>query len=313
MKAMINKTHIEGYIYEHSLEVKVSGENSKNPGTQFITGNLSVATDENLLNIVVVHFSYVTPTTSKGTNATYTTLKNIIDGLIGSVMKNGKEKAGKVRIDSAIGLNEFYTDRNGQEELVSAKRNEGGFVHLVDVLNEDEKTRNTFECDMLITNAMRVEANEEKQTPEKVVVKGYIFDFRKAIMPVEFVATNVNAMNYFEDLNASPKEPVFTKVWGRQISEVITRTIVEESAFDEDRVRTVDSTRKEYVITGANKVPHLWDDESTMTVEELKEAIASRETYLASIKQRQDEYKASKNQAKAAAFTTTNVNSEFNF
>ena len=75
-----------------------------------------------------------------------------------------------------------------------------------------------------------------------------------------------------------------TKVWGRQVSEVITRTIVEESAFDEDRVKTVDSTRKEYVITGANKVPHLWDDESTMTVEELKEAIANRETYLASVK-----------------------------
>ena len=285
MKTMLNKTHIEGYIYEHSLESKVSGATSKNPGTPFITGNLSIATDDNLLNVVVVHFSYVTPTTSKGgTNATFTVLNNIIQGNVGSVMKNGKENAGKVRIDSAIGLNEFYTDRNGQVELVSAKRNEGGFVHLVDSLNSDEKTRNTFECDMLITNAIRVEANEEKQSPEKVVVKGYIFDFRKAIMPVEFVATNTNAMNYFEDLNASPKEPVFTKVWGRQVSEVITRTIVEESAFDEDRVKTVDSTRKEYVITGANKVPHLWDDESTMTVEELKEAIANRETYLASVK-----------------------------
>jgi hypothetical protein len=314
MKTMLNKTHIEGYIYEHSLESKVSGATSKNPGTPFITGNLSIATDDNLLNVVVVHFSYVTPTTSKGgTNATFTVLNNIIQGNVGSVMKDGKEKAGKVRIDSAIGLNEFYTDRNGQVELVSAKRNEGGFVHLVDSLNSDEKTRNTFECDMLITNVIRVEANEEKQTPEKVVVKGYIFDFRKAIMPIDFVATNTNAMNYFEDLNASPKEPVFTKVWGRQVSEVITHTIVEESAFDEDRVKTVDFTRKEYVITGANKVPHLWDDESTMTVEELKEAIANRETYLASVKQRQDEYKASKNQAKAAAFTTTNANSEFNF
>ena len=45
--------------------------------------------------------------------------------------------------------------------------------------------------------------------------------------------------------------------------------------------------------------------------------MAARETYLASVKQRQDEYQASKNQAKAAAFapapTAASANSEFNF
>ena len=66
MKAVVNKSHIEGYIYEHTLESKVSGPNSKNPGTEFISGNLSVATDEAILNIVTVHFSYVTPTTKNG-------------------------------------------------------------------------------------------------------------------------------------------------------------------------------------------------------------------------------------------------------
>ena len=46
MRAMINKTHIEGYIYEHDLELKVSGPNSKNPGTQFISGTVSIASTE---------------------------------------------------------------------------------------------------------------------------------------------------------------------------------------------------------------------------------------------------------------------------
>lgn len=316
MKAVINKSHIEGYIYEHTLEQKVSGPNSKNPNTEYISGNLSVATDDAILNIVTVHFSYVTATTKNGgTNATYTALNNIITGSAGNIMQHGKEKAAKVRIDSAIALNEFYTDRNGTTELVSAKRNEGGFVHFVDALNEDEKTRSTFECDMLITNVTRVEANEEKQTPEKVILKGCIFDFRKSLLPVEFVATNPNAMNYFEDLEASPKNPVFTKVWGRQISETISRSVVEESAFGEDNVKTVESTRKEFLVTGAMKVPYLWDDESSITANELKEAMANRETYLASVKQRQDEYQASKNQAKAAAFAPapSTSNSEFNF
>ena len=318
MKAVVNKSHIEGYIYEHTLENKVSGPNSKNPGTEFISGNLSVATDESILNIVTVHFSYVTPTTKNGgTNSTYTALSNIISGAAGNIMQHGKEKAAKVRIDSAIGLNEFYTERNGKTELVSAKRNEGGFVHLVDTLNEDEKARSTFECDMLITKATRIEPNEEKNIPEKVVIKGCIFDFRKALLPIEFVATNPNAMNYFEGLEPSPSEPVFTKVWGRQISETIKSSIVEESAFGEDYVKPVESTRKEFLVTGASKVPYLWDDESSITAAELKEAMAARETYLASVKQRQDEYQASKNQAKAAAFTTPAATisngSEFNF
>ena len=302
MKAVINKTHIEGILYEHALEMKVSGPNSKNPNTEFITGTVSIATDNAGVNIVPVHFTYVTATTAKGsTNATFTTLKNIIDGVIGTQMKDGKEKAGKLRIDSALGLNEFYSDRNGKEELLSAKGSEGGFVHRCAAHHEDEKVRNTFECDMLITGVTRFEANEEKNIPERVVVKGAIFDFRKALLPVEFTATNPNAMNYFEDLGATQKDPVFTKVWGRQVSETVVRTIEEESAFGEPSVREVRNTRRDFVITGASKEPYLWDDESTMTAQELIDAIAARETYLATVKQRQDEYKASKNVVAAPA------------
>lgn len=293
--AMINKTHIEGLLYEHTLELKVSGPNSKNPGTEYITGTVSVATDDACLNVVSVHFTYVTATTSKGANATFVALKNVIDGVAKSVMKDGKDVASKLRIDSAIGLNEFYTDRNGKEELVSAKRNEGGFVHIVDVLVDDEKSRNTFECDMLITGAIRTEANPERQIPEKVIVKGAIFDFRKSLLPIELSATNPKAMNYFESLGATSKEPVFTKVWGRQVSETIVRTITEESAFGDASVREVKNTRRDFVITGAAKEPYIWDDESTITVKELNDAITARETYLATLKQRQDEYKASKN------------------
>ena len=314
MKNVINKTYIEGLLYEHTLELKTSGPNSKTPGTQFITGTISIATDDACVNIVPVHFTYVTATTSKGNaNATFTTLKNIIDGVMGTMMKDGKDKAGKLRIDSALGLNEFYTDRNGKEELVSAKRNEGGFVHVVDALNSDEKSRNTFECDMLITGAVRQEADVEKQIPEKVIVKGAIFDFRKALLPVEFSATNANAMNYFEGLGATSKEPVFTKVWGRQISETIVKTITEESAFGDASVREVKNTRRDFVITGAAKEPYAWDDESTITVKELNEAIAARETYLATVKQRQDEYKASKGQTAGATSVITPAAGAFNF
>ena len=302
MKKMTNTTHIEGLLYEHKLELRESGPNSKNPGTKFIMGTVDIATDDACTNIVPVHFTYVTATTAKGaTNATFTTLSNIVDGKYGSVMADGKDKAVKLRIDSALGLNEFYTERNGQEELVSAKRNEGGFVHVADSLAEDETIRNTFKCDMLITGVKEVEADEEKKLPAKAIVRGAIFDFRGSLMPVEFSAVNPNAIKYFVGLGASNASPTFTCVWGRQVSETIVREIRTESAFGEDEVREVKNTRKDFVITGASKEPYIWDDETTLTANEVAEAVANRETYLATIKQRQDEYKASKNAAPAAA------------
>ena len=51
MKKMKNVVHAEGYLYEHELEMKVSGPNSKKPGTEFIRGTIGVATDEELKNI----------------------------------------------------------------------------------------------------------------------------------------------------------------------------------------------------------------------------------------------------------------------
>ena len=302
MKKMTNTTHIEGLLYEHKLELRESGPNSKNPGTKFIMGTVDIATDDACTNIVPVHFTYVTATTAKGaTNATFTTLSNIVDGKYGSVMADGKDKAVKLRIDSALGLNEFYADRNGQEELVSAKRNEGGFVHVADSLADDEAIRNTFKCDMLITGVKEVEADEEKKLPAKAIVRGAIFDFRGSLMPVEFSAVNPNAIKYFVGLDASNANPTFTCVWGRQVSETIVREIRTESAFGEDEVREVKNTRKDFVITGASKEPYAWDDESTLTANEVAEAVANRETYLATIKQRQDEYKASKAAATATA------------
>ena len=303
-KGFVNRTHVEGWVYESGLELKVSGPNSKNPGTEFINGNLSIATDDAMLNIVTIHFSYVTAVTSKGsTNATFGTLKNIIDGKIGTVMENGAENAGKIRIDSAVDLNEFYSDRNGEEELVSVKRNEGGFIHTTNTLDPDENKRATFEVDMLITGATRIEADEERGTQERVVVKGAIFNFRNALLPVEFSAYAPGAMDYFEGLEASNKEPVLTKVWGRQVSTTTVRTISEESAFGEDNVREVTNTRRDFIITGAAKEPYIWDDESTLTAAELTAMIADRETYLATVKQRQDEYKASRATSQIAPST----------
>ena len=302
MKSMINKTHVEGLLYQHTLEMKTSGPNSSKPGTVFITGNVDIATDSDMTNIVTVHYTYVTEQTSKGkANNTFLVLKDIIDENLGSVMKVGADNAAKLRVDSAIGLNEFYSDRNGKEELVSAKRNEGGFIHSTVTITEDENTHNTFDVDMIITGTRMIEADADKNLPEKMILKGAIFDFRNALLPVEFSVLNPRAIAYFDGLEITSSSPVFTRLQGRQISEVVTREIVEESAFGEPVIKKYSSTRKDYVVTWAASDPYEWDDESSITAAELKKAMSDRETYLATMKQRQDDYKASKGQATPAA------------
>ena len=308
MKKMINTTHIEGALYQHDLTLKVTGENSKNPGTEFISGNIEIATDDAGINIVPVHFTYVTATTSKGTaNATFNVLKNIIDRVYKTVMTDGADNATMLRIDSAIGLNEFY-DRNDQ--FVSVKRNEGGFVHVTPTIAEDERTRNTFDCDIIINNVTHVEGDEDKGTTDKAVVKGVIFNFRNDVMPVEFSAINPKAIDYFEGLGASNSNPIFTRIKGRQISESIVRRVEEESAFGEPSIKEYKSTKKDFVITWAMPEPYIWDDDSTITARELTEALAAREITLAEIKKRNDEYKASQGKTPANAAPAPGV---FNF
>lgn len=312
MKKMINTTHIEGYLYQHTLELRESGPTSKNPGTPFIMGEISIATDDDCTNIVPIHFTYVTEKTKKGAvNTAFGTLKNIIDGKYGTVMENGKENAVKLRIDSALALNDFYSDRTGTEELVSVKRNEGGFMHLTESLNENENARNTFKCDILITNVKEVEADEDRGYPAKAIVRGAIFNFRNDLLPVEFTAVNPSAMNYFLSLDATNTNPVFTCIWGNQISETVVKKIVQESAFGEDFVREVPNSHKDFVITGASKEPYEWNAEGILTAQEVTEAMTQRETYLATIKQRQDDYKASKNNAIPNAATPSK--NGFNF
>lgn len=303
MKKMKNTTHIEGYVYEHKLERKVSGPNSKAPNTPFINGTLSIATDEACTNVVSVHFSYVTETTKAGSaNATYKLLESIIDGKIGSVMGNGKDNAGMVRIDSALDLNEWY---DKDSNLVSVKRNEGGFLHQTNELTEDENQRATFEVDMVITNVKRVEADEDKGTPEKVVIRGVVFNFRNAILPMEFSVLHPGAMNYFESLEASSKNPVFTRVKGMQVSRTVSKKVEETSAWGEVTVKEVKSSARDFVINWAQQEPYEWDTEGTILAEELNEAMTNRNVYLAEVKQRQDEYQASKNNAiKPAAAPT---------
>ena len=297
MKKMTNTERIEGRIYQHDLTIKqVQNQASDNFGKDFIAGNIEVATDDDCLNVIKVHFTYVTPTNKSGAeNRTYSVLKRIIDDNK-TITSVGKDEAMKVRIDTALALNDFY---NANDELVSAKTNEGGFVTIINELNEP-KERNRFTVDMLITGVNHVDADPEKKTEEYAAVRGAIFNFRNDLLPIEFKVKNADGIKYFEGLGVTNAEPVFTQVWGEIISETSTTTQEVESAFGEAAVKTYKNTSREWVITGTRKEPYDFGDESILTAAEVQKASGDREVYLADVKKRAEDYRANR-----AATTTT--------
>ena len=300
MKKMLNSVHLEGRIYAHDLTVKtVQNEQSKNFGKEFIAGNLEVAVDEDGLNVIPVHFTYVTETTNSGAKSSqYTALKRIMDeNKTWTVV--GKDAAQKVSINSAIALNDFY---NQNDELISAKQNEGGFITFINEL-KPENERNRFDTDIVITGVSIVEADEEKEIKEHAVIKGAIFNFRNELLPVEYTILDKDGIKYFEDLGATNAEPIFTRVWGN--INCITKTTVqtEESAFGEAAVRTYERKVKEWQVTGSPKTPYDFGDEKILTAEELRKAVQDREVHLADVKKRAEEYKAQRASAPAAIQT----------
>lgn len=311
MKKIINKAHVEGRISESTLEVKVSKK-----GITYIGGKLDVATDNEGLNIVTVEFPYVAERFNNGNeNKTYGVLKNIIEHGK-TIMGNPGEEATMVRLDPSISLNEWYRDENGTKTLVSTKRLTGGFAHIVNSINADEVARNKFECDMVITGTSFFEGDEERGTQDKLVVKGCTFDFAGRMLPIELSVTNPNGIKYFEDkIDASPANPVFTKVWGKVVNETIITQITEESAFGEPIVKEVKKNKRDWVLTGMAVSPYEFDDETTITAQELKDAIAEREVYKAELLQAQEAREAEKAKGNNA-FTATSMapaNGGFNF
>lgn len=275
-KKFNNSVYLEGYLYEHNLKERIAGPNAKTPGLHFITGEIKIATDDDCLNIVPVHFSYV-PENRDG----YATLKDILEGTIPSVMSKGVAEAAKLNVSTALAINDFVSPSNGN--LVSAPRNEGGFIHLIQKLHATEAERNSFVEDIVITGVKEVDEDPDKNIAYHAAVKGVVFDYAKRLIPVEFAIYMPAGIDYFMGFADSKSLPVFTKIRGKQVVQQTVRRYEEESAFGGPVVREIVTPKKEYVITNAQAEPYEFG-EDTLTIEELSQWSAERETMLASIK-----------------------------
>lgn len=275
MKNFTNNVHVEGYVFNHDLESRVSRDGN----THYIVGNINVAISDDGAATVPVRF-YATPTYRSGKeNPNYGVLQEIMNAVNGTYEACGTA-AMKVRIDGSVASNDFY---NRQGELVSPKQINGSFVHFMTTpIREDPAT---FEIDTLITVANDREVDDGQ---DYLQLKGWGFNYRNDIFPIELSVVDVDGIRYFEDQEISGNEPLLTKVWGRIEPTTISRTVStgEQSAFGTPKARTTSRTIRAWNVTGCSVEPMVFDDPSTITRAEFDEKHVEYEARLAQIRER---------------------------
>lgn len=290
MKSMKNDVSVCGYVFDlgqkgRKLQKRVSGPNSKNPGQEFINGQINVATDDEGMNVVTVDFQFVYPTKKDGSpNNVFKVLEDLIEDC--DTFEECGTDATQVRILGSVAVNDFV---NNQGEMVAARMIRGGFIST-DV-RRDPTFGATFDTDILIAG---VTEREVEDGDDYAQIRGYVFNFFGEAIPVTLDAHNPAAINYFMSLDASNSNPVLTEVKGEITSATIERKIEEESAFGDPVVHTVTHSIRSWDIKWARPETYEWDDESTLTKAEFKEMIMAREERLAAERKRHEEYLASK-------------------
>lgn len=298
-----NNIHVEGYIFNfgnderRQLKERISGPNATHPGTEYIQGELNIATDDEGSNVVTVWFQYVPKVwpakngKPERENQTYTELARLINEA--KTFETDGAAATKVRVDGNLDVNDFYT-REG--ELASPKRIRGSFIHPLTGPMNDHPATFDIECVLSQAIAKEVDGGDDYMT-----LKGYTFDFRNSILPFDVNVRIPGAITYFENQEISSANPLVTNIKGDIVSAIIKQEKEIESAFGEPVVETTTSTVRTWDVTWAAKDPMEWDDESSITKAELKKALQAREDMLAAEKKRQDEWKASQ----GSSFTAT--------
>lgn len=290
MKSMKNDVSVCGYVHDlgqkgRALQKRVSGPNSKNPGQEFINGQVNIATDDDAMNVVTVDFQFVYPTKKDGSpNNVFKVLENLIEDC--DTYEECGTDATQVRVLGSIAVNDFV---NNQDEMVAARMIRGGFIST-DV-RRDPTFGATFDADMLIA---AVTEREVEDGDDYAQIRGYVFNFFGEAIPVTLDAHNPAAINYFVGLDASNSNPILTEVKGEITSATIERKVEEESAFGEPVVHTVSHDIRSWDIKWARPETYEWDDESTLTKAEFKEKLAAREEHLADVRKRHEDYLASK-------------------
>ena len=257
MAKTYNAIDMKGRLYNYKLEI-IQTEKG-----EAISGEVELEVDENGTRVSARFFGYPTYNSGKP-NKTYVILDDMLAGDYKTVVDNG-EDADWLGMSGSIEVGYFVAkNANTDDGIVRSQKIRGNFINP----NGKKEYSNKWKLDMIITEVIDVDANEERQLPRYVKTNGYfVDDYNERVMWVEFQARSEAAMNYIIGLDPSIETPYYVPVWGSISS--IKRVVITESAFGDPKIEEYNNTAWE--ITGMQTSPYDWNDEATMTDEQFEE------------------------------------------
>lgn len=312
---ILNNITISGKLFNKDLKTYTVKKQGDNFGKEFIKGTIGIATDEECLNVVPVSYIFELPTNSrsKTPNSKYNALKQIMDTKC-TVEEVGKEDAPIVQItNSTLATEDRYSVQ--RKEPYSITNAQGGFIKTLNAMPTDDSKINEFCVETVITGVKYVEENEDKGIEEPFLyVDGYVFTFRKEIQPVRFTLRDPEGIDYMQSLDVSKKNPIFVKLWGQICNTTVKIKNEEETAWGSVKVTYTSVSKREFLITNMKIAGYVFGEEDTITEEEFKKCMQTREIALAEVQKNAEEYAASQNsKAEAPAPAPVKVNKKSNF
>ena len=271
MKKMINEVTLAGRLFSAKLDTYTVKKEGPNFGTEFIRGDIFIATDDACVNVVPVSYVYEVPLTkSKKENTKYTMLKKI----------------------ATIVTEDWYSTK--QDKAGSTVKVQSGFLKELTAMPTDPAKINEFCTDVVFTGVKENAVDEERGIKEpSVALSGYVFNFRGEVSPVQFTLRDEQGMEYMLGLGISKREPMFTKIWGTVLNSTVQVPKVEESAWGDAPIVTyTEKTTREWLVTRM-RAGYEFDTDDTITKEEMAKCMQDREIHLAEVRKAAEDYAAS--------------------
>lgn len=191
-----------------------------------------------------------------------------------SVAKVGREEADKVRITQGkIGVNEYY----GQDGMLrSFPQLTSNFFNRLKA-DDEFNPRAEFEVEVFVKSVTPEIKNEEETG--RVKMSAIIPVFGGKVIPFNFMVDAEGAEYVSDNYEAGTT----TKVFGTIVNFKEKKVVFEKAAFGKDKEKVTYNTVREYLITGGVD-PYEEDDAKAYTVDQIKQAMVERETYLEEMK-----------------------------
>ena len=128
--------------------------------------------------------------------------------------------------------------------------------------------------DMLIASTA---VQEVENGEDYLNLRGYAFNYRGDLIPVTLTVRDKGGIQYFENADISNANPMLTNIWGKIVSTTQKVEKEVESAWGAPQIEYTTRTLRAWEVIGCSPEPIVWNDESTITIAEFKEAIQNRE------------------------------------